>query len=197
MKTYSYLPAATHPQGFTLVELVVGLVVTSITIAVAGAAFVTVAQASAKSDIEIDRRADLNRATDFIADDIRESSSVSTTTPSGWTVPTGYTPVFYLTRPSAPTTVAYYTRNAAGTGWQNQLVIYRATVSNDPGQPLADGLANNNPGCAGGSATNGFQVVPASLTPATRQVTLCLAGYVPNSTNIQVKGQSGPRSSSP
>ncbi|NJM68296.1 MAG: hypothetical protein HC851_22845, partial [Acaryochloris sp. RU_4_1] len=61
------------------------------------------------------------------------------------------------------------------------------------GQPLVDGLANANPGCPGGSTTDGFQVSPATLTTITRQVTLCLLGYVPGWSNLQVKGQSGSR----
>ncbi|NJM66088.1 MAG: prepilin-type N-terminal cleavage/methylation domain-containing protein [Acaryochloris sp. RU_4_1] len=193
MKNYPYQSCSKPSTGFTLPELLVGVLITTIALTLAGAGFVTLAQKSAKSDSEIDRRIDLNRAVEFMADEIREASSVSTSIPSGWSVPAGYTGILYLTRPSAPTTIVYYTGNAASTGWRNQLVIYRATASNDLGQPLVDGLANANPGCPGGSTTDGFQVSPATLTTITRQVTLCLLGYVPGQSNLQVKGQSGPR----
>ncbi|NJR56792.1 MAG: prepilin-type N-terminal cleavage/methylation domain-containing protein [Acaryochloris sp. CRU_2_0] len=151
MKNYPYQSCSKPSTGFTLPELLVGILITAITLTLTGAGFVTLAQKSAKSDSEIDRRIDLNRAIEFMSDEIREASSVSTSAPPDWGVPAGYTGILYLTRPSAPTTVAYYTRNAASTGWRNQLVVYRATASNDLGQPLVDGLANANPGCPAGS----------------------------------------------
>lgn len=176
---------ATH-QGFTLVELLVGMVVTSIFLAFAGSGLISILQSHRQSEAEVDQHTQLNRAIDFIADDIREAKAVSTTAPSGWIVPTNYSAILYLTKPD-DTTVAYYAFDTSlGSNWQGPQVIYRATAPNTAGNPLVDRVSNASPGCSG-SGTSGFEVSPAPLTPTHRSVTLCLLGDLPNGTTELVE----------
>lgn len=171
----------TNNQGFTLVELLVGMVVTTIFLIFAGSGLISILQSHRQSEAEVDQHTKLNRAIDFIADDIREAKAVSTTAPSGWTVPTDYSAILYLTKPD-DTIVAYYTFDtSSGSDWQGPQVIYRATVSNTAGNPLVDRVSNASPGCSG-SGTSGFEVSPAPLTPTNRSVKLCLLGDLPNGT---------------
>lgn len=178
-------------SGFTLIELMVAMVATSIMISFAGSSLITVLQSYNRAEAEIDQRGKLNRALDYITDDIREAKAVSTTAPTGWTVPADHTAILYLTKPD-DSTVAFYSR-ASGSEWQGPLVIYRATASNSVGTPLVDGLANSAPGCSG-SGTAGFEVSPASLTTTDRSVTLCLLGTLPNGTTDVVQSNVSLRS---
>lgn len=169
---------ASH-QGFTLVELLVGMVVTSLFLIFAGSGLISILQSHRQSEAEVDQHTQLNRAKDFIADDIREAKAVSTTAPSGWIVPSNYSAILYLTKPDN-TTVAYYTFDtSSGSNWQGPQVIYRATAPNTAGNPLVDRVSNTSPGCSG-SGTPGFEVSPAPLTPTDRSVKLCLLGDLPN-----------------
>ncbi len=168
-------------RGFTLVELLVGMVITSIFLAFAGSGLISILQSHRQTEAEVDQHVQLNRAVDFIADDIREAKAVSTTAPSGWIVPANYSAILYLTKPD-DSTVAYYTFDtSAGSNWQGPQVIYRATASNAMGNPLVDRVSNASPGCSG-SGTSGFEVSPSPLTPSDRSVKLCILGDLPNGT---------------
>lgn len=166
-------------QGFTLVELLVGMVVTSIFLVFAGSGLISILQSHRQSEAEVDQHTKLNRAINFIADDIREAKVVSTTAPSGWTVPADYSAILYLTKPDNSTVAYYAFDTSSGSDWQGPQVIYRAAVSNTAGNPLVDRVSNASPGCSG-SGTSGFEVSPSSLTPSTRSVRLCLLGDLPN-----------------
>jgi Tfp pilus assembly protein PilE len=66
-------------QGFTLVELLVALLISMIVIAVAAWSFTTITNMIKVSEIEIERRADLSRAFDFITYEIRAAKRVNHT----------------------------------------------------------------------------------------------------------------------
>lgn len=70
--------------GFTLIELLVAMSLTTIVVSVAGFGLVTIMGANNKGEAETQRRVNLNRALDFIADEVRMASSVrdSATAPS-------------------------------------------------------------------------------------------------------------------
>jgi len=180
MKNYSLktLGIQKTSAGFTLIELLVAMAISTIVIGVAGFGLVTILDKNNKAEAETLRRTNLNRALDFIADDIRESKSVSTTLPpawTSWTVPTGYTGVLFLTKPGTPTQVAYYTRSSSGVVWQGPQIIYRKDGSDDP-QALVDGIATSSPSCTGSgtasSGTVGFKV----FVDNSRSVKICLLG---------------------
>ena len=82
--------------GFTLIELLVAMSLTGIVTTISGFGLVAIMTSNSKADTRIQRRAELNRAIDFIADEVRMASIVSDTTPeptwgSGWTL-TGSSP---------------------------------------------------------------------------------------------------------
>lgn len=64
-------------QGFTLVELLVATLIGGIVIAIAGSGMVSIMTLDKNSMSEQQRRSELNRAVDFIADDIRMSRRVN------------------------------------------------------------------------------------------------------------------------
>jgi len=67
-------------DGFTLIELLVAMAISIVVIGVAGLGLVTIMGANRKAEAESLRRKDLNRALDFIADEIRMASRVNSTT---------------------------------------------------------------------------------------------------------------------
>ena len=72
-------------SGFTLIELLVAMSITTIVVTIAGSGLVAIMQNNSKAEAETLKRTELNRALDFIADDIRESNMVATSVPAGWT----------------------------------------------------------------------------------------------------------------
>ncbi len=88
-------------KGFTLIELLVGMVITMIVVGMAGTGLVFLMSTNTRSDGEVSQQANLRRASDFIADEIKAASVVTTTDPiwitGGFT--TGINPVG--TSPSA------------------------------------------------------------------------------------------------
>jgi prepilin-type N-terminal cleavage/methylation domain-containing protein len=175
---HQHFLAKFHPtgknRGFTLVELVVAMAITGILLAVGGSGLVYILSFNQQAETNSNLRIDLHRALEFIADDARESNNLSTTLPTswtGWTIPTGYTGVFFLTKPAGTpggSQVAYYKRQklpgATSPEWRGPEIIYRATTSNTGGDALVDSIR-----------TGGFSV-PTII--AARQATLSLAGQI-------------------
>ncbi len=139
---------ASCPPGFTLSELLIASAIMGVVIAVSSAGVLTMIQANDKAEEQSIRRIELNRALEFMADDIREATSISYTVPPGWTdnASAKYTPIFYLLKPSVggtPTTVAYYIRSGSGVVWQSPRVIYRLEPTNGKPAKTADDDLNN------------------------------------------------------
>ncbi|MEA5575421.1 prepilin-type N-terminal cleavage/methylation domain-containing protein [Anabaena sp. UHCC 0451] len=132
-------------KGFTLIEVLVAAVIMSIVVALAGTAFVGIIQQNQKAKFESDRRTNLNRALDYIANEIRMARTVTIAAPSPTASPattiTSGTGVLRLRVPvpnpengsaynPRQYTVVYYTAGSA-TGWESPNSIWRyANVPN-------------------------------------------------------------------
>lgn len=193
MKRFIRLDSFSCSQGFTLVELLVAVAITGIVITAAGFGLVTILQANKKAEAQAGRRMDLNRALDYIADDIKESSSATTEHPSGWGIPSNtYTLVLFLTKPDSK--VAYYTRSDSGVEWRGPQVIYRSEKQDDGGQALVDAISDSSPNCTGSGdsmGSEGFKVFVAN----NRNVKICLKGKVSESETYSVETNAFARSS--
>ncbi|HEY9781688.1 MAG TPA: type II secretion system protein [Leptolyngbyaceae cyanobacterium] len=158
--------------GFTLIEFLVAMAITSIVISVAGFGLVTIMQRNGKEESENARRVELNRALDFISDDIRMASKVKVA--SSYTIspaspacgsPTPV-PVLHLTIPDSPTNneIVYYfndisncTGNTPATKslWIKPAFIKRVqnvtttTIAGSNGSELVDAITNEDvtPNC--------------------------------------------------
>ncbi len=169
-------------KGFSLTELLIGALLMSVVISGVGFGLINVIAADTKVRTDSDRNINLNRALDYLGNDIRESKKVAATTTditefSGWTNPTGYTPVLFLLK-ADDTKVAYYVANAAGTYWQGAKVIYRATASGVAGSAFIDAISATSPSgtqCSGSgtaSGSGGFK----TFIQSNSSVALCLLG---------------------
>ena len=74
-------------QGFTLIELLVSMVILTIVVGMTGTGLVFIMSTNTKSDQQITQQANLRRAADFIADEIKSASVVLPTDPTVVTVP--------------------------------------------------------------------------------------------------------------
>jgi len=103
------LPKSQSSQlGFTLTELLVGMVITTIVVGMAGTGLIYMMSSNTKSDAQITQQTNLRRAADFVADEVKTASVLTTTDPvwitGGFTtginpVGTSPSPVLYLEIP--------------------------------------------------------------------------------------------------
>ena len=75
-------------RGFTLIELLVAMVILTIVVGMTGTGLVFIMSTNTKSDQQITQQANLRRAADFIADEIKSASVVSASDTSGGVLPT-------------------------------------------------------------------------------------------------------------
>ncbi len=95
-------------SGFTITELLVGMVITTIVVGIAGTGLIFMMSSNTKADGQMTQQANLRRTADFIADEIKTASVLTTTDPiwitGGFTtginpVGTSPSPVLYLEIP--------------------------------------------------------------------------------------------------
>ena len=185
MKNYIFAKFSrqNNTAEFSLVELIVTMAIAGIVLTIGGNGLMVILNSDRQAESKTDLRMELNRAIDFIADDLRESKHISTSVPvswTGWTIPTGYSGLLFLTksaRTPGGSQVAYYSREklagATSPVWQGPQIIYRATIANNEGDPLIDSIQ-----------TGGFSVPTIA---GSRQVTISLTGQSclqPGSGNI-------------
>lgn len=180
--------------GFTLIELLVAAAISMIVISVAGFGLVTIMGANQKAEAETERRTNLNRALDFIADDARMANNISLA--SSYTISspepscdltTIATPVLKLTigTGGSANNIVYYLNNINGCSsstWIKPGVIKRVqnvsstTIAGSSGSELVDALVAPTtalPACATTlQGTGGFY----ACIENSRTVTLYLYG---------------------
>lgn len=107
MKNYLKFIKSNHAadKGFTLIEILVAAAIMSIVVTLAGTAFVALLQQNQKAKAESDRRTNLNRALDYMANEIRMAKKIESPTVAG--------EVIKLTLPDN-STVSYSIANSSG-----------------------------------------------------------------------------------
>ncbi|NCJ07460.1 hypothetical protein GS597_13265 [Synechococcales cyanobacterium C] len=172
----------------------VGVILAGAVLSGAGVGFASALRAEHKTQAETQGRNKLNLALDFIAEDIREALSVSSSEPLGWTdwepASNDYQPVLYLEKPAiAPSTtpqrVVYYVVDSAvdGEGWRGSHMIYRSDEPGEKGFPLVDAIAASpTSSCTGG----GTEVTAAGLKLFLEgsSIQVCLNGTIGESLKL-------------
>lgn len=115
--------------GFTLIELLVAASITTIVVALAGSGVVAMLQSSNKAESENLRRVELNRALDFINEEVRMAKSIAIDASANLTTvakdfKSSGTPVLTLEIPGVSQRVIYYLKDASSP-WVGPKVIYR------------------------------------------------------------------------
>ncbi len=196
--------------GFTLVELLIASFIGGLVIAGAGFGLVNIVTANEISEAKTQRRLELNRAIEFLSEEIRMSNKISSA--SGGTFPGSGTGVLlldiaddpddtnpnrvYFIRSSTPTWIDNYTINRASSDYSSSI-----SVSSPSDKVLVDALdapSNIDPSstevtditadCTGVSGTflgaNGFY---ACLYSDNRTVDLYMYGRLSKDSNQYIK----------
>ncbi|BAW96897.1 hypothetical protein NIES970_18390 [[Synechococcus] sp. NIES-970] len=134
-------------NGFTLIEILLAIALSSIVVSAAGYAIVYVSRRNQVSELQSVRRIELNRALDFIADDIREATRVQGNEDS---------PVdtrLQIVKADNSIIEYYYDPVTASDVWSGPGVI-RRKEGTQPAEVLVDGIASDisslpDTGCSG------------------------------------------------
>ena len=177
IKLYLTIDRHKSTAGFTLIELIVAMLVTTIFMGLSGYALFAMTSKNRAAEGETKHRIQLNRALEYISEDVRMATRIDPA--SSYTInsvsPTCAvaTPIISLTIPTGATTktVVYYLNDLSGCAsnqsvWLQPGVLKRVdlgnststTIADASGQELVDAISNiAAPACAAGTiapATN-------------------------------------------
>lgn len=144
MNTKKYLKLLSvnkKSDGFTLIELLVAIAMSGILVTIMGAGMMAILNSSKTSTSKANIKNQLNRAVDYINDDIKKAriAGISTTKKSNDTVI--FTYFESLNSFSTPHTIKYYL-DVASNPWLGPNVL-RRQVDNGNWQVVVDGLTEN------------------------------------------------------
>ena len=134
IKTLKYLRKFPSSAGYTLTELLIGASLTSVVVGAAGFGLIQVMNLNKSGNAQVERRMEVNRALDFISDEVRRAESIETDTSdtnltsvaSGFSRPSDAKVVLALNIPGLDQRVIYYVRpKPSGSNWAGPNVIYR------------------------------------------------------------------------
>ncbi|MCM1983278.1 PulJ/GspJ family protein [Lyngbya confervoides] len=178
-------------KGFTLTELLTASAILGIFVSMAWGTLLLILEAENKQDAEFERQQELNRAVDFIADDVHSASQLSTVV----TLPGPEDGLFELVYPDGSKT-AYFVVPKEARRWRGPYLLLRRSSSMSQPQPLVDGLSDRSPLCTSPPG----EVVQASGVKVVLQgqgyLQVCLAGLLPDnqlwsaSRQVMVRGGS-------
>jgi prepilin-type N-terminal cleavage/methylation domain-containing protein len=174
--------SADSTTGFTLIELLVAALISSVILILVGIGLINLLRADQSNEATTRQRVQLNRALDFIRDEIHESKEVFLASPSGWSM-AGCEALFFIQKPTtgvADPQVAYYScPPAAGELWKGPKVLYRATTAlpmDDEKHPLVDALSDEPlANCKSSSSPSNTLGIKAVITDS-KKVELCIKG---------------------
>lgn len=163
------------PSGFTITELMTASVLLGIMIATAWSALISILETNRDSELEIDRQHELNRALDFIVDDVYSSQTISSTV----TLPGPNRGLFELSNFDG-SRVAYFITPKGSRRWRGPYVLYRRSSEMGKAEALVDGISASAPTCP---AVAGEMVSSAGIKifiQAASSIRVCLAGQLIN-----------------
>lgn len=187
ISTQKFSHPSKHHQiaGFTLPELLVASLITGLVLTAAGFGLVRILQASQKSNVEQERQSELNRALSFMADDIKEATSVEVASD----------PAYLLKLTKADSSeIVYYTGTSSS--WRGR-VVYRKeiTPTTMKAYALIDAIANVNPTCTGnGGDSDGNKGLKVFVQDKS-YVKICLVGELSDSRTLLLETQAFTRGS--
>lgn len=139
MTSLNRYPLNRVPPGFTMVELITATAIMGLLISMVWGGLITVMESNQKKAAELDRKHELNRAADFIADDIRAGSKVAIDV----TLLGGPNQGLFEIRSEDDTPlVAYYVTPKGTSDWKGPYVLRRKLPSKKT-QALVDGISNS------------------------------------------------------
>lgn len=187
----SSMNSADSITGFTLIELLVAALISGVILILVGIGLINLLRADQSNEATARQRVQLNRALDFISDEIHESKEVTLTPFSGWSM-AGCDALFFVQKPTtgvADPQVAYYScPPAVGELWKGPKVLYRATTALPTGNekhPLVDALSDQPLSNCGPSPSDTLGI-KAVITEG-KKVELCIKGVQNSSASSTIE----------
>lgn len=174
--------------GFTLVELITATAIMGILVAMVGGGLVSVMESNRRKEAELDRKHELNRAADFIADDVLAGEKVSTTV----TIGGPNSGLFEIAYPDASPHVAYFLTPKGNSRWKGPYVL-RRKIAGENTIALVDGIASQSPICLPSPGTMKHKAGIQVTIQAERHLKLCLAGLLINNDVLTISRQASVR----
>lgn len=186
------IAASRSSAGFTFVELMVALALTSLMVGFAGQGLVTTLQVDRRTNLEVTQRTNHSRSLEFMADEIRMARNISR--PDSAAIPASScggtsTGILNLAMPDGRS-IQYYANSCSSSAWARASVIHRREVNGSTTRDsiLVDALSApaTLPTCPTGTTRIGASGFYACLqndspTANNRTATLFLYGALPNS----------------
>lgn len=128
-KLLKILKTRNSSSGFTLIELLIAASITTIVVSLTGTGMVAITENNKKAKAETERRVELNRALDFIADEIRQAKPIATNASANLAtvapnfILTSKTPVLTLQIPGVSERVIYYIASSTSPGLDLKLFL--------------------------------------------------------------------------
>ena len=131
-RLFKLLKKPKSSAGFTLIELLVAMAITTIVVGLSGWGVVAITQKGQEQKAETDRRVELNRALDFIADEVRQAKPIATDASANLPTiasdfsSTNRTPILTLQIPGVSQRVIYYiAAKPSSSPWRGPNIISR------------------------------------------------------------------------
>jgi type II secretory pathway pseudopilin PulG len=178
------LPTGHLPAGFSLIEVILGSLLTIMVVTVAGVGLVNMSRSNLRNSADSELINNLNRASDFISDELRQAqqvetgSGINTTNVPANTIPAGSTIILGIVNPQFPTNRIIYYTNTPRT--QDRLLGPRVLYRYGP-----DLLANGTYNTASWGISSVADLIPnANDTDLTNALKSCDSGWTRTPTNL-------------
>ncbi|NET72490.1 MAG: prepilin-type N-terminal cleavage/methylation domain-containing protein [Sphaerospermopsis sp. SIO1G2] len=182
--------------GFTLIELLVATIIMSIVVTTALTGFIAILQQNQKAEMETQRRTNLNRALDYIANDIRRANRIEAGRATGEIMKLSIAEVQLVGRANKfnydASFVSYATQAIDQTKiWEGPTTITRKTATTSSllasatTNLLVDGIKapSTSPTCPTDSTLNGSDGFYACIYSGGTKVDLYLYGKLSDNSN--------------
>ncbi len=174
--------------GFTLIELITATAVVGVLVSMVGGGLVSVMESRQKKEAQLDRKHELNRAADFIADDVLAGSGVSTTV----TISGPNSGLFEIRYQDGSPSVAYFLTPKGNSRWKGPYVL-RRKVDGKNSVALVDGISSLSPICFASPGTVKRQAGIQVTIQAETHVRICMAGLLPRNDVMTLSRQASVR----
>lgn len=183
-------PDAVGRTGFTLVELMTATAVMGVIVSMVWGGLVSLMETNQTKTTELNRKHELNRAADFLADDIRAGTTVSIDV----TMPGPNQGLFEVRNEDGAPIVAYYVAPKGSSSWKGPYVLKRKEIGMNKTQALVDGISDSlSLECLSDVGVTKRKAGVRVTIQNQKHLKICLVGHLGNNNLLSVVRQANVR----